>query len=354
MAETEGIVLAIGGVEYQGWTEASVTRAIDTICGSFDLTLAEREPGADRPFVFEAGAACSIKVGDDTLITGWIDAIRPQIDAEGHVLNITGRDRACDLVDCSAINSPGSWINTALETIAAELAAPFGVSVTARASTAPPIKRFAIQQGETVFEAIERLCRYRALLPVSTATGDVELIAIDPAAPMVARIAQGADIKGASAQHDVADRFSRYILKGQASGDDAANGRAVSAVKGEAVDPAVKRHRPLLIIGEEQSTIAALDTRALWEAVTRAGRSQSADVTVSGWRTADGALWGPGMMVDLRAPWLLMDGKMLVAEATLAISADSRSTSLRLMRPEAFSQLAVDESADASRIGDAG
>jgi len=347
----DDIVLSIGGVDYGGWKEASVSVAIDTICGSFDFTLAEKEPGKDRPFAFEAGAACTVKVGGETLIDGWIDAINPEIDPEGHKISITGRDRAGDLVDCSAIHNPGSWINIALETIAGELTKPFGITVTARADTAPRIKRFALQQGETVFEAIERLCRYRALLPISTADGNVELIAIDPSLPAIARIEQGVNIKAASAEHNVAERFSQYIVKGQASGDDDANGRAVSGVKAEASDPAVKRYRPLLVIGEEQSTIGGLDKRAKWEASVRAGKAQTASVTIPGWRAPDDQLWTRGTMIDLAAPWLLMSGKLLIVEVTLSISGESKATELRLARPEAYSQLPVSEDAEASKVG---
>jgi len=349
----DDIVLSIGGVDYGGWTDASVSTAIDTICGSFDFTLAEREPGKDRPFVFEASAACKVKVGGEPLIDGWIDAINPSVDPEAHGIVISGRDRAGDLVDCSAIHTPGSWINIALETIAGELCAPFGITVTARADTAPRIKRFALQQGETVFEAIERLCRYRGLLPISMPDGNVELIAIDPSLPAIARIAQGVNMKSGSAEHNVSERFSHYIVKGQASGDDDANGRAVSGVKAEARDPAVKRYRPLLFVGEEQSTIGGLETRAKWEASVRAGKSQSAPVTIPGWRGPDGKLWTRGTMVDLVSPWLLIDAKMLIVEVTLSISGESKSTELKLSPPAAYSQLPVSEDAEASRVGKA-
>src|SRR3546814_11797358 len=55
--------------------------------------------------------------------------------------------------------------------------------------------------------------------------------------------------------HVLSERFSQYVLKGQASGDDEVNGRAASAPSAEAKDPAVTRYRPMLIIGEDQSEI---------------------------------------------------------------------------------------------------
>lgn len=151
MAEaSETVTLTVGGRRHDGWTSVGVTRAIDTLCGEFTLGLTEG--WADRPAAFdlEAGAACTVAVAGETVITGYIDRLSPSIDANGHAIEISGRDRAGDLIDCSAIAKPGSWSNTSIEAIASELAKPFGITVTAKASTGPKLKRFALQQSESV------------------------------------------------------------------------------------------------------------------------------------------------------------------------------------------------------------
>src|SRR3546814_10159749 len=98
---------------------------------------------------------------------------------------------------------------------------------------------------------------------------------------------QGKNILVADGGHVLSERFSQYVLKGQASGDDEVNGRAASAPSAEAKDPAVTRYRPMLIIGEDQSDIASLKKRAEWEATTRAGRAQQARVTRSEEHTSE-------------------------------------------------------------------
>ncbi|RHW17208.1 hypothetical protein D1610_11710 [Sphingomonas gilva] len=350
MAE-DNVTLAIGGELHEGWTSCSVSRGIDAMVGSFSVTLATR--WADRPerFALEAGAACEVRVGGETLITGWIDRLSPAFDARDHRITISGRDKACDLVDCSAIAKPGSWSNIALEALAAELARPFGVSVRATAPTGAPIRRFALQQGETVQAAIERLARYRGLLAVSAADGTVELITPAIAGAPVARLAEGDNIKVGAADHDVSERFSEYLAKGQASGDDFANGRTVASPSATATDPGVRRHRPLIVIGEDQSDAAGLQQRARWEATSRAGRAQPATVTVQGWRRPDGRLWAPNAIVDLQSPSLFMRGAMLIERVDLTKGDAGTEAVLALVPPAAWSQLAVPEEARASRVG---
>lgn len=357
MMQSDELTLSIDGKAYTGWTEASLTRALDTLAGSFEVTLAARGDGDDADLVVKAGSAVALSIAGETVMSGFIDRVSPSIEREGHSIAISGRDRAADLIDCSAVATPGSWRNTRIEAIAAELAKPFGITVTAEAATGAPLSRFALQQGETVQSAIERMLRFRGLLAVSDAQGNIRLIQPASASASgggaaVARIATGLPLS-ASADHDVADRFSDYIVKGSASGDDQVNGKAASAVKATAKDAAVKRYRPLIVIAEDQATIAALTARAKFEASVRAGRAQTATIALQGWRTPAGALWAPNMIVDVALPVIFCEAAMLVSAVTLRKGAGGTVTELTLNPPEAFSQMAVPEERDVSRIGKA-
>ena len=348
-APKDMVGLSIGGQRYEGWTSVSITRGIEAMTGEFTLALAARDGEIMADFPFRAGVECKVMVDDELLISGYVDAFSPSFDDQSHHIQLSGRDRAGDLVDCSAINVPGSWANVSLETIANDIVGPFGVQVTAKASTAPVVKRFALQQGESAHAAIERLASYRALLVVSAADGNLELISPATGAGEV-KIVQGEHIKSAEASHDVRERFSLYLVKGQASGDDQASGKAVAGQKGMATDPAITRYRPKLIIAEEQSTIDSLTTRAKWEATIARAKGQKASVTVQGWRRSDGQLWTPNRVIDLAAPWLAIEAPMLLSEVTLTLDERGRTASLGLTPPEAFTQRAVPEDGEAGRI----
>ncbi|QPT08578.1 phage baseplate assembly protein [Sphingomonas paucimobilis] len=348
-ARPEAVTLTIGGQRHDGWKSIRITRAIDSMCGEFQLGLADRWPDQPSRFALEADAACSVQVAGQTVLTGHIDQLLPTVDGEAHEIVIVGRDRAADLVDCSAVNVPGSWKNIGIAEIAAELAKPFGISVVARATTGPALRKFALQQGETVQAALERLCRFAGLLAVSTSAGGVELIAPAASAP-VAAIVDGVNMLSGSATHDVSQRFSTYIVKGQASGDDHANGKTAAHPMAQAGDPAVKRYRPLIVIAEEQSTIANSAVRARWEASTRAGRGQSALIVVPGWRDDRGDLFAAGATVSVTVPRLFIDGLMLIQSVTFVLDERGTVAELVVTPPSAWSQLAIPEQAEASRV----
>jgi prophage tail gpP-like protein len=347
---SEKVELAIGGAVYAGWSEVSVTRSLDAMSGAFALTLSSKDVAAGVVVAVAPTDRCQLKIAGEVVIDGWIDAVFPEITAGDHSIRVEGRDKTADLADCSAIHRPGSWSNIRIEQIAAELAKPLGVTVTATASTGAPIRKFAIQQGETVQAAIERLLRFRGLIAVPTASGNLEIITPDAAAP-IATLELGVNIKAAAGRHDHRERFSDYIVKGQAHGDDERNGKTVAQVKGEAKDAGVRRYRPLLIMAEDQADGGSALTRAKFEAGVRAGRSRGADITVAGWRTATGGpLWRPNARARVKcAPIGIDDEEMLIASVTFSKGDGGTETILSLSPPGAWAQLAEGEPAEKAK-----
>ncbi|WP_448660294.1 phage baseplate assembly protein [Sphingomonas sp. CJ99] len=339
----EPVALAIGGRLFGGWTSVSITRSIAQITGTFSLTVAQKAAAVDAVFPIDAGAACQVRIGDEVVIDGHVDRVDPSGSPTANEAQVTGRDRTADLADCSAVHRPGSWSNSRIEQIAAELAQPFGIEVRAEASTGAPIRAFALQQGETVQAAIERLLRFRGLLMVAD-QGGLAIVEPSSAAP-IATLAYGEQIESWSAFHSQAERYSDYLVKGQARGSDDRNGRTVSQLKGEARDPAVRRYRPLLLIAEDQSDPATIAARARFEAGVRAGRGAGCQVTVPGWRPRVGEpLWRPNTRVRLRhAPAKFPDALMLIESVTFEKGANGTVAQLALVPPEAWTQLAEGE-----------
>lgn len=341
--------LAIGGREYGGWKTVSIDRDIDAMADAFELTVTDQWPGQWERWEIEAGTSATLTVGGDTLITGYVDRLESKLASNARAISIAGRSRAGDLVDCAAVHKPGSWKGRTIEQIAAELVKPFGLTVTARADTGAALKDFALQPGETVAEALARMIRMRAVLIVSTPAGDIEIVTPE-SGRRVGAIWQGQDILELSASHDVRDRFSEYLVKGQAKGDDKSSGKTVSAVRASSRDPAVGRYRPLIVVAEEQADIASARKRAAWEATVRAARAQELEVSVVGWRDKAGALWRPIDRVEVIAPAAWISAELMIAGVRLELSDAGRTSTFRLVRPQAYTQLAVPEKAKSSKI----
>lgn len=342
----DDVLLWLDGKGYAGWTDVNINRGIDAVCGSFDLGITIREKTGGARFLVKPGMACKVTLGGVPQITGCIDSVNHSLSAEEWSIKIAGRDKAADLADCSAVNSPGSWSNAKLETIARAIAAPFGISIDVAASTGAAFRRFALQQGETAWAAIERMARYRGLIAWSLGDGTIRIGNPDSGA-ITGQVTEGVNLLSAEAADDASQRFSRYIVKGQAAADDNRHGKAVAQVKAEATDDDVSRYRPLIIVAEEQADVSSARKRAAWEAQTRAAKGQPVTARVPGWYAGDrgsGPAWEPGARAHVSIPRCNVDGVRLVERINLVRNSEEGTyTSLTLVPPAAWAQLAEPE-----------
>lgn len=342
---TDAVELTIGGNRHGGWTSVSISRSMETVAGTFDLTLSERWPGAGTTRPIQPGARCTVAIGGDDVITGFIDEAAPSFDAGRHQIRVAGRDATGDLVDCSAANEPGEWKDRDLTQLAAAICEPFGIAVTAAADVGAPFMSFRIEQGETAFEAIERACRMRAVLPMSDGLGGLLLTRAGGASRAGSDLASGktGNVLAAEGRYSQKDRYSEIIVKGQRAGDDHWSPEDNAEPHGKAVDATVRRHRPLILLAEDQGDAADLTRRAAWEASVRRARARAASVTVQGWRDGAGALWRPNSLIHADIPELGLDAEMLIVAVTLTLNGEGSLATLDLAPPRAFELIAIAE-----------
>jgi prophage tail gpP-like protein len=253
--------------------------------------------------------------------------------------SVYGRDAVGDLIDCSAALRPGRWENRTLTQIAADICRPFGIAVTATADVGPVFAAFAVQPGESAFEAIERACRFRGVLPISDGRGG--LVLAEPSTERLSvALVQGENILAASAALSFRDRFSAYTALGQAAGMDESTPEQNASPAGRATDPGVTRYRPLIVIAEESADAAGLARRAVWEAAVRRGRSSRAVITVQGW-SHPGGVWAPNRRVLVRAPWLQLDAEMLIVSVHLLRDASGTRAEIEVCPPEGLTPIEI-------------
>lgn len=330
------VQLFVNGKVYGGWQEVTVTRSLEAIAGKFDLRVMDRWEANSEPWTIFPGDKCELRIDGKAIVTGYVDAASPSFDAESHGIDITGRDRTADLVDCSAVVKGSELRGQKLEGIARAIAKPFGITVKSEVDTGAVFQSFAIQPGETCWEAIERAARQRFM--VMTVDGEGNLIVSDIGTKQAADdLIEGVNIKSASASYDYTNRFSEYRVKGQqASQNDGAEAGKVN-VESKATDKNVKRYRPKVLTAETQATDGSAEKRAQLEAATRAGKSTKIAVTVQGWTMSNGELWPVNVLVGIKSRILSIDEELLISSVRYNIS-DSAGivTELELTRPEAF------------------
>lgn len=342
MPPDQALTLECAGRAYGGWKSVRVRRSMEQCSGSFQLEVSELVPGQDTTQLIRAGDACRVLIGKLPVITGWVDAVQIELDKTQHTVVIGGRDATADLVDCSAIRKTGQWRGQKVERIAADLCEPFKVRVQADVDTGAALANFALQEGETAFEAIERAARVRALLVMSTGNGEL-LLTRAGLRRSPTDLVLGKNLLSARGTLDLRDRFSQYICKGQAPGTDLVHGTQVSQMKATAADVGVTRYRPFILHGEAADVNASLRQRVDWERNVRLARSTQFDLKVHGWSHAQGP-WLPNTLVRVNAPALrVVDEDLLISAVDFSLDERGTTTDLTLTRADAFSLLPMKE-----------
>lgn len=331
--------LAVNGTEFLGWKNVRIERGVDSISGVFGLEVSDRWSATAQPWAIKPGSECALSVDGTVIITGFIDVVRASLDATTRSLQISGRDKAADMVDSSALNEPDSWSEVTIGKLASELAKPFGITVVDESGDAQSFHLAKIQPGETAFEILERYSRQRGVLTISDGIGRIVLTKPGQKRADVA-LEQGKNIKAASGTADYSQRFSEYLVTGQTAGTDTVFGAEAAQVEGRARDAEIRSARRLLITAPNSADGANMQAIAAWEASVRAARGSPLTITVQDWyQTPDGRLWQPGEIVQVRSAWLQIPESVdfLINAVKFSKSdADGTLTELELLRPDAY------------------
>ena len=356
----EEAVLRVDGRDYAGWTALTVTRSMEQGCSSFTAQVVERWIGQEQPWQIDLFRPVEVLLGSDVTLTGYVDRYAAQIDARSRVVTITGRSKTADLVDCTAV--PGELRGNTLEAIARSAAAPFGVEVVTIGEAGAVIPLAAPSRDQPIWQWLEELARTRGVLLTDDGQGRLVLAqAAQDRAPGALMIGQ--NVLAASGELDGAERFSTVTVLAQlpppevtalvadtaedASGDP--TDVVAPGVSASASDPNVPRFRERVIIAERALTPAEAKARAIWEAKHAAGRGARAQVTVRGWRDADGALWRINRLIACDLPALQLVREMLIVGVTFKIDPNGRTTDLELAPQECFAPQPAAESAAVPR-----
>lgn len=335
------VLLTIDGERYGGWTSLRLSRGVEQVAGGFELAVSERFEGLAAPRPIRPGQKCVVSIDGQTVIQGWIDVAAPSYDARTHSLTVSGRDATGDMVDCAAICKSGSYKGRTLAQIATDLAAPFKVPVLVRADVGAPFADWRIEPGETVIDNLDRAARYRGVLLLSDGLGNL-VITKPGSAQAPAALVLGKNILQASGQSSMQQRFSEYIVKAQQAGTDMLYGASAAAPSARAMDTAITRYRPTVIIAEDQASAGTCKTRAQWQRTVAAARGQQIVYTVNDW-SANGKLWQPNALVDVHDTFLGIDETRLISKVDFTLDDQGVRTELTVVGRHAYDSIKIPE-----------
>ncbi|MCB2199646.1 hypothetical protein KQI63_09590 [bacterium] len=322
------MVIKADGREVVGWESLLVRHAVGDIAGSFQAVF----PVHTELMAGIRSALITIEASGSVVLRGYMDVLQPSRGSQGRRLMITGRSRTGDLVDCTA--DPKQYRDIRLVDLVSALCDPFEIDVVLDSGVdqGAVLGEFTLQAAETAWEALERACRRRMVMPFYDEEGDRILLTKPGASGRAAGLQEGVNLSSLGLVVDNRNRYSDYRIVGYTVNDD---GEAVPH-EGRARDAGCPRNRPKTLIVSGYSE-QYLTERAAWEATVRAARAVGVSVTLPGNQQPDGTVWPLNGEAPLNAPSLGIQSALLIAERTLQVTEDRGTvTSLTLRRKDMF------------------
>ncbi|WP_269501110.1 phage baseplate assembly protein [Burkholderia sp. IMCC1007] len=351
------VLLTQDGLMLTGWKAVRITRSIEVATSFFVLTCSS--DANTLKLVSREGAPVTISIGDDVVLTGYVETVESIMTPRTHDIVISGRGKLADLVDCSCridkINP-----NTSLVALCKTIVEPYSVSVVvpdngtqAILDQVPALPRQLVSITETAWEVIERYARYCGVLIFESAKGELT-ISIAGAEQGDSGVAVGENTEAITCTKTTLGTFSTFnaVLSAYSMGaedEGVTNLPAVTVI----AKSTTNRLRPIYFVAELSATDPRfIEKRVNWMASRSYGRSRRVRVLADNWRDADGVPWTPNINYPVSAPAVgVPDGTMLLlAEVTYILNENGTHAELVfgprqgfLPEPVAFDTLPMDE-----------
>ncbi|WP_172411960.1 phage baseplate assembly protein [Burkholderia pseudomallei] len=300
------MLLTQDGLSLTGWKGVRITRSIELGTSSFDLTCSA--DANTLKLVSREGAPIKVSIGDDVVLTGYVETVESILTPRTHDIRISGRGKLADLIDCSCridkINA-----NTKLKDLCTTIAQPYSISVIVADDATqkildqmPVLPRQLVSITETAWEVIERYARYCGVLVYEGANGEL-VVSTAGSAEGDSGVAVGANIEAIVCTKTTLGTFSSFnaVLSAYSMGadDEGIENLPVVTVTAKST---TGRLRPTYFVSEQSATDRLfVEKRVNWMASRAYGRSRRVRVLADNWRDADGTPWTPNINYPVSA-----------------------------------------------------
>jgi prophage tail gpP-like protein len=260
-------------------------------------------------------SAVQLEANGYKLLDGWIDKIDVAYGVDSDRVEIYGRDKTCDLIDCTHASTPNEWKNQSVRNLIRQLCNPFSVSVviddSATSEVEKVIETYKASEGIPVSELIIELCRDIGVLPMTVGDGKLTITKSGTTSSN-SGIVVGDNATACNLVQTNEARFSTYIVKGQGVGTSNKTRDDYISCNGSFDDAIVTRYRPKVSFAEGIANNALCKTKAIADARISAGLSRMATYNIHSWLQHDNRPWRVNQLVPVRDKIALIEKTMLV------------------------------------------
>ena len=362
------VSLIIAGKVHDKWTEYQIDS--DFLIPADAWRVSMGIPDGVFPEQVKKGAAVTVKIGDDMVMTGRIDNVKRRIDRNSMSLALNGRDNVAQLVDCAAPIFTAKQLS--ITEAAAQIVRPLGITnIDVRAENLTRFDKVNIEPGERAWDVLTKICNANGLHCWMEPDGTLVIGGADYTTPPVASLVMnfngdGNNIISIDETDSIQQSYSDLIIlaQGHAQGSSGRVKKETGIVTVFSNEPEtyetssaqIGRHNIRVAVKDEDidyyrpQIVVLGDVDSLDQARWRA-RKMMADarlngygliVQVKGHRTSDDVLWQPGQRVHVKCEPLGIDDILFIMGREFSNGRTSgKITTLRLKEdglwtPDAF------------------
>lgn len=301
----DSVEVRVGELVHTGWTRYEIDSDLLTPADAWSVTLAQSE--IILPAQVKEGTPVEVRLGGEVVLTGRIDERDLAVEPGRHTLNMSGRDGAAVLLDCS---SPILTVQQlTLDQVVTKIVRPLGLTrVRISADSTSPREKFSCEPGDTAWDALRRAAEANGLWPWFEPDGTLVVGGPDynqaPVATLtMRRDGVGNNVESLREARSLQDRYSEVTVLGQAHASGAGDGERDGRHNVRAVvrDEGVPVYRPRVLVDHEAINEAIAAARGRKFISDARVKGYTLEATVKGHRTAGGVLWKPGQRVNVRS-----------------------------------------------------
>lgn len=349
----EVATISIDGSTFKDWEKIAVHVEFPGQFRGFAASISEQSPSAKTMAAaqIKLGAFCEVALGGSPVFSGYVYERQMSLDANTHAVQISARGVASDTIrtsiDFKKLGNGGEFVDQTIKQIATKVLEPWKITPVFRGDSENFNKKVTdnIQQGESAFHFLERLCRRLEIFIGDDNKGNYVFyggLLQKGSGASGAALIEGKNIKYIQAVINDEAIMSDQVCLTQACGDDKNWGKAINTAEVRQGGSAT-RYKPYVFQIERgvppNSYKQEIKDRLDFEVSWREGTKITATVGVQGWFKSGGSLWEPGVdqLVEVHSPSAMITEALAIRTITFSQSNDEGTmTALGLVLPQFY------------------
>lgn len=350
------IEIEINGENYSNFISGTVSRRFDEFCGTFDFKCSKDDVD---DFNINAQSECVIYVNGKKAITGVIDKVSPSEDATSSEVDISGRDRTCDIVDSSIPSSIALSGNFNLVTVIEKVLKILELDDIKVINEISDLKDFTTadiissEVDKNAFEFINDYAQKVSAILITDEDGNIRITRAgtnrvpDKLVNVIGTAEQTKDnnLLSSSAGYDFSQRYNKYVVVSQGNTTTQQGNVSADTVsqKGIAYDNEVRKSRVLVIKSNNACDNKTCQDIATLECNVRRANSLKYNCEVAGFTFNSGELYSINTLITVIDDDNFISSELLVKSVDFNFG-DGSTTSLELAVADAYTlQANLDE-----------